>query len=98
MYKRFASLLIIVFLATGFVQAQSSSASVSLSVEAGFDGSFRDNDWIPIYIHVSNDGEGLEGRLVVRPETSSNSVRDSYSVPISLPTGAQKSVFLYITA
>src|SRR6185369_6233950 len=34
----------------------------------------------------------------VRPETSSNSVRDSYSIPISLPTGAQKTVFLYITA
>ncbi|MEP6986222.1 MAG: hypothetical protein ABI970_11525, partial [Chloroflexota bacterium] len=51
-----------------------------------------------IYIHVSNAGEGLEGRLVVRPETSASSVRDSYSVPISLPTGAQKSLFLYITA
>ncbi len=98
MYKRFVSLLIIIVLATGFVQAQSSSASVSLSVEAGFDGTFRENDWIPVYIHVTNDGEGLEGRLVVRPETSSGSVRDSYSVPISLPTGAQKSVFLYITA
>ncbi len=98
MYKRFASLLFIFVLATGFVHAQSSSASVSLSVEAGFDGTFRENDWIPVHIQVSNDGEGLDGRLVVRPETSASSVRDSYSVPISLPTGAQKSVFLYITA
>ncbi|MEP6985767.1 MAG: hypothetical protein ABI970_09225, partial [Chloroflexota bacterium] len=65
MYKRFACLVIIFVLATGFVQAQSASASVSLSVEAGFDGTFRENDWIPIYIHVSNAGEGLEGRLVV---------------------------------
>ncbi len=98
MYKRFSILLLIVFLGAGFVQAQDPSASLSLSVEAGFDGTFRENDWIPIYIHISNDGEGLEGRLVVRPETSASSVRDSYSVPISLPTGAQKSVFLYITA
>jgi len=98
MYKRFLILVLIVFLGAGFVQAQDSSASVSLSVEAGFDGTFRENDWIPLYIHVSNDGAGLEGRLIVRPETSSSSVRDSYSVPISLPTGAQKSVFLYITA
>ena len=98
MYKRFLILLFIVFLGAGFVQAQDSSASISLSVEAGFDGTFRENDWIPVYIHITNDGEGLEGRLVVRPETSASSVRDSYSVPISLPTGSQKSVFLYITA
>lgn len=98
MTKRFASLLVIFVLATGFVQAQSSSASLTLSVDAGFDGSFRENDWIPVYIQVSNDGDGVEGRLVVRPETSANSVRDTYSVPISLPTGARKSVFLYISA
>lgn len=98
MYKRFLILVLIVFLGAGFVQAQNSSASVSLSVEAGFDGTFRENDWIPLYIHISNDGAGLEGRLIVRPETSASSVRDTYSVPISLPTGAQKSVFLYITA
>ncbi len=98
MYKRFATLLIIVFLASGFVQAQSSSTSVSLSVEAGFDGTFRENDWIPVYINVTNDGDGIDGRLVVRPETSSGAVRDTYSIPISLPNGAQKSVFLYITA
>ncbi len=98
MYKRFSILLFIVFLGVGFVQAQDSSASISLSVDAGFDGTFRENDWIPLYIHVTNDGGGLEGRLVVRPETSASSVRDSYSLPISLPTGSQKSVFLYITA
>ncbi len=98
MYKRFASLLIIVFLVTGFVQAQGSSASINLSIEAGFDGTFRDNAWIPLYIRASNSGEGIEGRLVVRPETSTSAVRDTYSVPISLPTGAQKAVFLYITA
>src|SRR5690242_16184626 len=98
MYKRFAILLFIIVLATGFVQAQSSSASVSLNVEAGFEGTFRESDWIPIYIHVTNDGDGIDGRLVVRPETSANAVRDTYSLPISLPTGANKSVFLYITA
>jgi hypothetical protein len=98
MYKRFSILLLIVFLGAGFVQAQDSPASVNLSVAAGFDGTFRENDWIPLYIHVSNDGAGLEGHLMVRPETSTSAVRDSYSVPISLPTGSQKSVFLYITA
>lgn len=98
MYKRFASLLICFILVTGFVQAQSSSASVNLSIEAGFDGTFREHDWIPLYIRATNDGASVEGRLVVRPETSSNAVRDSYSLPISLANGASKSVFLYITA
>ncbi len=98
MYKRFVGLLICLVMITGFVQAQSSPASVKLSIEAGFDGTFREFNWLPLYIRATNDGEGVDGRLVVRPETSTSSVRDTYSLPISLPTGSIKSVFLYITA
>ncbi|MBI1277377.1 MAG: hypothetical protein GC179_04550 [Anaerolineaceae bacterium] len=98
MYKRFSILLLFIILGARFVQAQDTSKSISLSVDAGFDGTFRENSWIPLYIHISNDGAGLEGHLVVRPETSSNAVRDSYNIPISLPTGSQKTTFLYITA
>lgn len=98
MYKRFVGLLICLVMVTGFVQAQSSPASVQLSIEAGFDGTFREFNWLPLYIRATNNGDGVDGRLVVRPETSTSSVRDTYSLPISLPTGSIKSVFLYITA
>lgn len=71
---------------------------VSIAVSAGFDGSFRENHWMPVFIRVGNDGSDVEGRLVVRPETSNNAVNNMYSVPISLPQGSRKAVFLYITA
>lgn len=72
--------------------------SVSLGVQAGYDGLFRENQWLPLYIQASNDGPAIDGRLVVRPETSGNAVINTYSLPISLPEGSRKTAFLYVTA
>lgn len=71
---------------------------ISLTAEAGFDNYFRAGQWIPIQIQVSNDGAGFSGRLTVRPETSGRAVSSAYSTPIDLPTGSDKTVFLYIQA
>lgn len=72
--------------------------SISIAVQAGYDSLFRENQWLPLYIQVSNDGPAVDGQLVVRPETSGNAVVNSYSVPINLAEGARKTAFLYITA
>lgn len=72
--------------------------SVSIAVQAGYDSLFRENQWLPLYIQVSNDGPAVDGQLIVRPETSGNAVINSYSIPITLPEGARKTAFLYITA
>ncbi|MBL8160476.1 MAG: hypothetical protein JNJ61_00710 [Anaerolineae bacterium] len=77
---------------------QTSLTAPTIAVDAGYDGNFRENQWMPIYIRASNDGPDVEGQLIVRPERSNNAVNNSYSVPISLPTGSRKTVFLYITA
>lgn len=71
---------------------------VVLLVDAGFDNYFRAGQWIPIQIQVSNDGAGFSGRLTVRPETSGRSVSSAFSTPIDLPTGSDKTAFLYIQA
>lgn len=98
MFKRLAILFLLLAAATGAAQAQTASSDITLAAHVGFDGSFRENKWMPVYVRVSNSGEAVEGRLVVRPETSGNAVYNTYDFPISLPTGSQKSVFLYITA
>jgi hypothetical protein len=101
MSKTFRVLVLLVagLLTTCYVSsAQDVTASISMSVNAGFDGSFRENEWMPLYIRVSNDGGQVDGRLVVRPETSNSALTSTYSVPISLPQGARKTVFLYATA
>ncbi len=85
--------------AVGFAPpAQTLPGAITLAVNAGFDGYFREGQWVPVFIRVSNDGSDVDGTLVVRPETSGSGVNNTFSVPISLPTGARKTAFLYITA
>ncbi len=99
MVKRLLGLFLLVIISvTGIPAAAQIPEAITMSVSAGFDGSFREGEWLPVYIRVSNDGGDVEGRLVVRPETSNNAVNSAYSLPISLPNGARKAVFLYITA
>lgn len=93
--------LIFAFLFLGLLAADAPPAraqTVSIVVRAGYDGLFRENYWLPLYLQVSNDGPAVEGRLVVRPETSGSSILNAYSLPISLPEGSRKTAFLYITA
>jgi hypothetical protein len=92
-----AGCLLVVFLCLPSL-AVAQSPLITLSIEAGFDGRFRDNEWLPIIIAVRNDGDAVEGRLVVRPETSGAGIVNTYSAPVSLPEGADQTVTLYITA
>lgn len=71
---------------------------VSLTVDAGFNNFYRPGYWLPLQIQVGNDGVGFSGRLTVRPETSGRAVNAAYSVPIDLPNGSDKTVFLYVQA
>jgi hypothetical protein len=101
MLKRLLALLFVIVGASAFTPAtiqQDLPELISLSAEAGFDGSFREDQWMPVFVRVENNGPDIEGAISVRPETSTNAVNNSYSLPISLPTGSRKAVFLYITA
>jgi hypothetical protein len=78
--------------------AQDTGDLVQLTVEAGYDQYFRPDYWLPVRINVRNDGDSITGRLTVRPETSGRVVSNAYSTPIDLPTGSEKTAFLYIQA
>jgi hypothetical protein len=97
-WRLFGLVVLVLSLAAFGPPLQTSLDAPTLAVDAGYDGNFRENQWMPVYIRASNDGADVEGRLVVRPERSNNAVNNSYSVPISLPTGSRKAVFLFVTA
>ncbi len=97
MIKRLLGLLSLVVLLTAFAPPMQQQ-SINLTVDAGFDGSFREDNWIPLYVRLTNDGIAVEGRLVVRPETSNDAVTNTYTLPINLPGGSRQAVFMYITA
>lgn len=69
---------------------------VGLTVNAGYDGRYRENTWVPLLINVTNNGDPIEGRLVARPERSS-ALTNTFSTPVSLPTNARQAVFMYVS-
>ena len=97
---RLLSAVLLVMLLAGFAPPaqQALTDVVEVAVSAGYDGYFREAYWLPLRIQVSNNGGDVEGRVVVRPETSVNAVTSTFSAPVSLPSGTRKTVFLYITA
>ncbi|MBI1258141.1 MAG: hypothetical protein GC204_11775 [Chloroflexi bacterium] len=94
--RKFILIGLLLLVCVNLVHAQ--APVITLTLQAGFDGHFRDSQWLPIEIHASNDGDAVSGRLVVRPETSGTGVLNTFSTPITLPTGARQTAFLYVTA
>lgn len=91
------SLLLFISIA-GTPSFAQNNEQLTMLVDTGFDNFYHSGDWLPLQIQVRNDGAGLTGRLTVRPETSGRAVNSAFSVPIELPTGSDKTVFLYIQA
>src|SRR6266700_6770434 len=65
----FALLLGFIFLSSPlYASAHTSTARVdgpAMGVSAGFNGRFRDDNWVPVYITLSNNGSDFTGSVVV---------------------------------
>jgi hypothetical protein len=79
------------------VAAQSGTALIEMEVDIAYDGAFRDEQWFPVRVTVTNNSDPIDGRVIVRPATS-RGVRGSFSVPMDLPTNAVKSDTLWVVA
>lgn len=71
---------------------------VTVEMRAGFDGYFRSNAWLPVRVEVTNNGDDLDGVIVVRPETSGSAITNTFTAPVSLPNGSRQTLFLYVSA
>jgi hypothetical protein len=78
--------------------AQGLDELLTLSVSAGYGGRFRGDEWLPLRIEIDNQGSGIQGRLVVRPETSGDGLPSTFSTPVDIAPNTRQSIFLYITA
>lgn len=70
-------------------------------VTAGFDTRYRDGNWIPIRVALSNSGPDFSGFVSVNtplPFSGAGNARtlSTYREAISLPSGAQKQVTFYV--
>jgi hypothetical protein len=82
-------------LAAAQVAAQDESP-VTLSAEAGFDGSYRVGHWLPVRVQLQNDGPAIDGQIeVLLSDPDGGSV--TYQYPVELPTQSRKEITLYLT-
>ncbi len=69
---------------------------VSLSLEVGYDGYFRVNQWTPLRITASNDGADIVGTLRVTASDAINQPTDAYAITLELPRQSRKQLFVYV--
>lgn len=86
-------LLTLLALLPGRVWAQAPSG-ISLNMEVGFDGYYKEGSWIPVTIYAANNGNSVEGELQIL--VGQNDTELLYATPISLPTQSEKQVTMYI--
>jgi hypothetical protein len=77
--------------------AQESANPITLTATAGFDSYYKGEEWIPVYVNLTNDGPPIDGYVQLRTDANSPGDQLIYRAPISLPTQSEKRVLLYTT-
>ncbi|MBC7249511.1 MAG: hypothetical protein H5T62_04440, partial [Anaerolineae bacterium] len=84
-------------LASGILlpSAHAQQSGPSLQVDAGFDGYYRPDAWLPLLVTVSNEGDEVQGEVrVVHDDPMGR--QTVYAQPVLLPTRSRKQFFLYV--
>ena len=93
---RAVSFLLILLLFTPSFAAAQEDNGVELQARVGFDGFFKTEYWVPVYLNVANSGPSVEGELRVTANAGTFGDDIVYSSPISLPTQSNKRVVIYV--
>ena len=82
------------------VQASAGTRSgPALQVNAGFNARYRDGNWVPVQISLSNNGPDFSGMLSIAapsPFGGPGNPTSTYKKTITLANGAQKQVTMYV--
>jgi hypothetical protein len=69
-----------------------------MSIDAGFNNYYRNGNWLPILVSISNSGRDLSGRIVATWVDVLGNNSDFYVAPLDLAKGASKQVRIYLPA
>ena len=69
---------------------------VTLAIHAGFEGNYKDGQWLPVRIAVANDGPDTKGTLRLSVPRSNGASAVVITRDVDLPTQSRREVFLYI--
>jgi hypothetical protein len=65
-----------------------------MHVTPALGGHVKYGEWLPLHVHLSNDGADVNAE--VRADVSGSSGRAVYAAPAPLPAGARKEIVLYV--
>ncbi len=69
---------------------------VTLTARAGFDGYYKDGQWVPVRVTVANDGPDLRGTLRIGVPRNYGAAETVFAREVDLPTQSRREFFLYI--
>ncbi|HLG62662.1 MAG TPA: hypothetical protein VKY19_12055 [Ktedonosporobacter sp.] len=76
------------------------AAGPTMQAQAGFSSRYRDGNWIPVQVTLSNNGPDFNGKVSVNTSTPFGAGNSGstyiYQQAVSLPNGSQKQVTLYV--
>lgn len=78
------------------IEAGAQGETLTLQVEAGFDGYYRSNTWMPVHVVAANEGADIDGAIVIRLDDQGKTI--TYRQPAALPTHSRKRFTLQIPA
>ncbi|MCB9420980.1 MAG: hypothetical protein H6667_14355 [Ardenticatenaceae bacterium] len=71
-------------------------SGITMTAQAGFDGFYKAEFGIPVYVNVANSGTAVTGELRIELGSAAIGDRIVYTNPIDLPTQSNKRVTLYV--
>lgn len=75
-------------------KALANDSPLELVTQAGYRGVVKQNRWNPITLTLTNNGEDMQGELVLELVSPDNNKDIAYVVPMELPSGTTKTVTL----
>jgi hypothetical protein len=93
--------LLLFFLTSGQVSAHgqmktNTVSNLSLQIDIGFQATYKDSYWVPVTIHITNNGTAFKGRLTIKAFTGSPLTRRvgnispwSFEQPVTVAEQAQ---------
>ncbi len=72
------------------------SSGITLTANAGFDGWYKSEYWMPIHINIANNGPAVEAIIRIPKTASTTTSPVYYETPVSLPTQSNKNIETYV--
>lgn len=93
----FRAVLLIFLLGVTAVSTQAQDDNgITMAAQAGFDGFYKAEFGIPVYVNVANRGTAVTGELRIELGSTAVGDRRVYTSPIDLPTQSNKRITLYV--